>query len=51
MNPLKGNIYRLAFEGTGQELGMEQHSNRFKRDDYWQTMSERFNSADFSPVF
>ena len=40
---------KLVFQGSGQELSMEQQRNRVNRDDYWHTVSERFNSADFQP--
>ena len=43
-------VVRLASQGTGQELTMEQQRNRVNRDDYWQTVADRFNSSDFNRV-
>ena len=44
-------VAKLAFQGTGQELSMEQQRNRVNRDDYWHTVAERINSSDFHPRF
>ena len=42
-------VAKVAFQGTGQELSMGQQRNRVNRDDYWQTVAERFNNVDFHP--
>ena len=40
---------RLAHAGTGQTLTKEQQQNRVSREDYWQTVAERFNDASVTP--
>ena len=42
-------VAKLAFRGTGQELSMQQQRNCVDRDDYWNTVAERFNDPDIRP--
>ena len=42
-------VAKLTFQGTGQELSMQKQRNLVNRDDYWNTVAERFNDSDIRP--
>ena len=42
-------VAKIAFQGTGQELSMQQQRNHVNRDGYWNTVAEHFKDPDIRP--
>lgn len=40
---------RLVHAGTDEPLTKKQQQNRVRREDFWETVAERFNDATFMP--